>query len=283
MPVTRSSTPKTRQSALLSSPRRNPGPSTRNATQADHDIIVLSDNDGSPAQKPKRRSTVNAKKNDKQRGKARVQPLISIREVVEISSEDEGPVQPYGTISQLQAKVLSLQKENASLKARNLDKKKVTLDISQIEDHISCEICTCKLWRPFILPECGHTFCQSCLEDWFNSTLAQYKVTHPQYNTNANANNHALSIPGHIRELLDRLSFPVQYQLQIQQPAPQYTCPICREQVKNKPIEDFALKSLVTTIAAAVGESTPTKLGGKAKLGAGRRDGTWDAFFRQAV
>jgi hypothetical protein len=68
-------------------------------------------------------------------------------------------------------------------------------------------------------------------------------------------------------------------------PQPQYTCPTCRETVRNKPVEDFALKALVRTIAAAGGESSPRKEPiylrnwGKGK-GPVRREGPWDGFFR---
>jgi hypothetical protein len=60
-------------------------------------------------------------------------------------------------------------------------------------------------------------------------------------------------------------------------PQPTYTCPTCREQVKNKPVEDFALKSVVRTVAGAMGENSPTKkVNGRVGNG---RPGPWDRFF----
>jgi len=286
MPVTRSSShkPSSRHSALISSPRRKPGGSSATVTAGDSDIIVLSDGEEYPKPKPKRTSTSNPKTaNDKQRGKARAKPLVPIGEVVEISSEDERPAENFSIIADLQKQVQNLQKENTSLKtARKHDKKNVVLDISKLEDHISCEICTIKLWRPFILPECGHTFCQSCLEDWFNTTLAQHMVAHPNYN--ANAQNQSLnSLPRLIYDYLARNNVAQQDQLRLRamfphhgMPTPQYTCPTCRKQVKNRPVEDFALKSLVRAIAGAAGEPSPKKLGGEPKTAIGR---TWDGFF----
>jgi len=37
----------------------------------------------------------------------------------------------------------------------------------------------------------------------------------------------------------------------LQQPVPEYTCPTCRKRVNQRPVEVYALKSLVRTISAA--------------------------------
>ena len=29
---------------------------------------------------------------------------------------------------------------------------------------------------------CGHSFCQDCLQDWFNTTLVQFMAANPAYN-----------------------------------------------------------------------------------------------------
>jgi hypothetical protein len=38
---------------------------------------------------------------------------------------------------------------------------------------------------------------------------------------------------------------------QLQQPTPEYTCPTCRKRIYRRPVEVYALKSLVRTISAA--------------------------------
>jgi len=63
-----------------------------------------------------------------------------------------------------------------------------------------------------------------------------------------------------------------------QGPQPVYTCPICREEVKSKPVEDFALKSVVRTLAGAMGESSPLKKA-NGRGGANGKTGPWDGFF----
>lgn len=70
-------------------------------------------------------------------------------------------------------------------------------------------------------------------------------------------------------------------------PQPQYTCPTCREAVKNRPVEDFALKALVRTVAAAVGENSPRKqlaeIPGRGTTRAPPvKSDPWDIFFPRA-
>ena len=136
---------------------------------------------------------------------------------------------------------------------------------------------------PHSLPECGHTFCQPCLEGWFNTTLVQHMAVHPNYSPNT-PNPMFNGLP-----IQDLMAQNAQIRLYLQQmfphyqppvPAPQYTCPTCREPVKNRPVEDYALKSLVRTISGAAGEHSPKKSIGRQRLRVGRRTGTWDAFFR---
>ena len=111
------------------------------------------------------------------------------------------------------------------------------------------------------LPECGHAFCQTCLQDWFGSAHAQFMAAHPGYNAN----------------------LPLYAYHQHQLPRPQYTCPSCREPVKNRPVEDFTLKALVRTLAAATGENSPQrKEPEKLRRGVARPSGPWDGFFPRA-
>ena len=117
----------------------------------------------------------------------------------------------------------------------------------------------------YSLPECGHTFCQSCLKNWFHTTLTQHVAIHPNYDINAQP----VQINGNLQH-----GFLVPQQVQ-----PRYTCPKCREEVKTRPAEDFVLKSLVRTIAGAAGEASPKKQDPVGGLGQ-RRGSPWSSFFR---
>jgi hypothetical protein len=138
------------------------------------------------------------------------------------------------------------------------------------------------------LPECGHTFCQSCLVDWFNTTLAQHMTAYPNYNHNIHNQPFNTLVTDCIahRNMNPHIQFHLQAllpHLQLEVPAPQFTCPTCRKQVKTRPVEDFALKSIVRAIAGAAGESSPKKQGGRQRSGAGRPQDTWEGFFRTPV
>lgn len=58
---------------------------------------------------------------------------------------------------------------------------------------------------------------------------------------------------------------------------PEYTCPSCRKEVLNKPVEDFRLKSLVKEIAGMMGETN-------SRIGTSHRGtGPFDNFFAAPV
>jgi hypothetical protein len=163
---------------------------------------------------------------------------------------------------------------------------------------MDCDICTSRLWEPYSyaflktqlsqpfvlstscsLPECGHLFCQSCLQDWFGTTLAQFMNAHPHYDV-----NQAQNIP-HLQHLFETLiqnpraatNPQVAGMLaNILPPSPQYTCPTCREPVRTRPIEVFALKAIVRVVTTAAGESSPKKTVAKNWKG---KTGPWDGFF----
>ncbi|KAF8070345.1 hypothetical protein FPV67DRAFT_1755391 [Lyophyllum atratum] len=206
---------------------------------------------------------------------------VALGEVIEISSDDEPEPPRNSALADLRRQVKQLKEENnrckedlakfkgevlsareESLKLKALSgpgKERVVLDISQLED-----------------------------SDWFNSTLAQFMNAHPHYDVNDSTpylrqvqaimhNPHILRSPQAAAYLAG---------LQHDTPQPQYTCPTCREAVKNRPVEDFTLKGLVRTVTAAAGETSPRKHDNSGRAPAtalSRRDGPWDGFFPRAT
>jgi len=74
---------------------------------------------------------------------------------------------------------------------------------------------------------------------------------------------------------------PPLYTYQQQILRPEYTCPSCRKPVKTRPVEDFPLKALIRTLAAATGENSPQKPE-KPRSGTAKPSGPWDGFFPKA-
>lgn len=149
---------------------------------------------------------------------------------------------------------------------------------SEVASHANCSY-------PVSLPDCGHTFCQQCLQDWFSTTLSQHKSNHPQYNIAQQP-----QVPYYLSNLTGHIPFTAAQRTQLANifpppiPHPTYTCPKCRVTVGSKPIESFALKSLVNAVAKLQGEKSPTKSStskSRGRKGAQtRKDGPWDQFFR---
>lgn len=68
-------------------------------------------------------------------------------------------------------------------------------------------------------------------------------------------------------------------------PQPKYTCPSCREELRNPPIEAFNVKSIVRAVASVEGESSPRKETGSSSRRKGKapavREDPWSGFFRK--
>ncbi|KAJ3756866.1 hypothetical protein EV360DRAFT_84540 [Lentinula raphanica] len=182
----------------------------------------------------------------------------------------------------------------------NASSSKDHVAISQLDDSITCEVCAAKMWTPYmwvarsIKPlymtpnlvsslACGHTYCKSCLQDWFSTILQKHMAAHPQYRLNnqpprtATRDPVAIYAEAMVRALYNNAGVP----------EPQYTCPTCREQVRSPPVEDFNLKKIVRAVASAQGEASPqkevTRPSGRTsrareKAPAGRED-PWSGFF----
>ncbi|KIY53079.1 hypothetical protein FISHEDRAFT_69220 [Fistulina hepatica ATCC 64428] len=156
------------------------------------------------------------------------------------------------------------------------------MNLSKIDDHICCEICTLKMWRPFILPACGHTFCMSCLQDWFQTILTRHVREHPQWDISLPSGelptSTALALQRYPRVYQDVVTVLIPYR---SMPGPQYTCPRCRASVKTAPIEDYALKAIVAAVATETGEKPQESLvrRGKGKAKAQPAEHPWAKFF----
>ncbi|KAH9924879.1 uncharacterized protein B0H18DRAFT_1085366 [Fomitopsis serialis] len=213
-------------------------------------------------------------------------PVPQAAEVVEISSDDEAVASrpkparrsqhEANAHLQRQLKEALQEVERLRKEARAAEKQKAVAEppdptlLADLEESVTCEICTLKMWAPFALP-CGHTFCQTCLQDWFGSTQAQHLTNYPQQ---AGPDLAAYRNPSAART---SPRTPVEAAF----PRPKYTCPTCRTECKTRPTEVFALKSITERVAKAQGENAPEKSApvrsrpGQPKL----IDGPFDGFF----
>ncbi|KAF5322491.1 hypothetical protein D9619_001364 [Psilocybe cf. subviscida] len=150
------------------------------------------------------------------------------------------------------------------------------LDPSVLDEQLECDICTRRLWTPYIIPDCGHTFCESCLIEWFGVAHAQFMQDHPvnpMQHDLLYILDHVARTPGLLqsRNILDVLRSRLP-------PTPKYTCPSCRGPVTSRPVEDYSLKQVVHKVAEAMGEKPPPSKN-SGKNGKGTTGGIWDGFF----
>ncbi|KAI0829605.1 hypothetical protein BC628DRAFT_1408472 [Trametes gibbosa] len=265
------------------------------------EVVTLSSGEYSPP----RKKMVPEKKSAKQRSKQKARaPLPPPSEIIEISSDDDEPPakRSSGSMSLAERRVKELEEESkrwkeaalaaqavslaaqANLAQKDTPPSDVRLDqiLSTMDEHVSCEICTMKMWHPYTL-SCGHTFCKGCIQDWFSTALAQHMSAHPTYNPQ-------LMVPIHFRTTLARQDLSAHARRQIMREVarleentaqPAYSCPTCRVGVRNKPAENFVVKHMVRTIAALQGESYPKE--DPPRLLGQTVEGPWDGFFPFAL
>ncbi|KDQ53639.1 hypothetical protein JAAARDRAFT_39320 [Jaapia argillacea MUCL 33604] len=176
--------------------------------------------------------------------------------------------------------------EKARLKAEieELKKAKGKMDLSALDDLASCEICTFKMWEPYTLPACGHTFCQSCLTDWFNTTLAQHLTLHPNYTALPHIPHNYLPYiqnptlnPVVTQQIKTHLRAQMEARVE-----PGYSCPSCREVVKGgakggRPVRVWVLRDMVREVGRLTGEKGPDE--GKIGRGGAKQEGVWEGFW----
>ncbi|TFY58111.1 hypothetical protein EVJ58_g6614 [Rhodofomes roseus] len=261
------------------------------APKPDDSVIIISSDD----ERPFKANATPRRARSKQKNRALAPPSA---EVVEISSDDEAvAARPKPLRRQQQDVTASLRQqlkealqevERLRTEARAAEKQKAVAQpvdsslLGDVEEVVTCEICTFKMWAPYALP-CGHTFCQSCLQDWFGTAQATHLANYPQ---SAQHDNLLAELRASLRRPNLTPQRRTQMQVQLAQfeamcQRPKYTCPTCRTECKTRPTEVFVLKAIVERVGKAQGESAPEKIApsrtraGQVKL----IDGPFDGFF----
>ncbi|KIL68882.1 hypothetical protein M378DRAFT_158020 [Amanita muscaria Koide BX008] len=205
-------------------------------------------------------------------------------EVIEIASdsEDDCTLANAMVIYNLRKEIAHLKDEKVKQKRdlekykQNFLKGKLTVDASQVEEILNCEICTGRMWSPYLLSDCGHCFCQTCLQDWFRTVLNKFVAEHPNVDPTHpdwrwQLQPLLLNNPGLLA------TFPAFNAFNA--PRPQYSCPTCRNIITTRPVEVYTLKALVRILASAAGDKSPQKDRNSKKA----LTTPWDQFFPPSI
>ncbi|KAI1786176.1 hypothetical protein LXA43DRAFT_1099467 [Ganoderma leucocontextum] len=259
-------------------------------------VIVIDDNDVPPGRK--------GKSGKRKPPKQAPQPLTSRSEIIEISSdEDKSPAKKprvdrsadrkqkkalkkglKAALDATEAVTADLDPVPASGSAAEVKKTSAQTDkhlMTIIAEKIDCPICFRKMWRPYTLTECGHSFCVSCLQVWFNTAYAKHLDEYPAYNPQQ-------LIPATVRAQLARADIPPRIRRDLKSMVagifhetrrPQFSCPNCREPVHAPPVENFVLKDLIHTIGDPAQGEPPHEGSTRALLVEVRLDEPFCGFF----
>ncbi|KAK0490210.1 hypothetical protein IW261DRAFT_1412785 [Armillaria novae-zelandiae] len=170
--------------------------------------------------------------------------------------------------------VVKYERENKECKDQ-LQELKATFN--SMEQDAECEICKLPLWYPYLLPDCGHIFCEKCIHDWLEAIMKKHREqTNPGFLW-----SRPILVP---LEVVRGIAWPsVEYHVVLTlfnkirkaMKGPAFSCPLCRKEVRNRPVQAFTMKSITQKLASTRGETMPVieipKLGG--------RYSHWDEFF----
>ncbi|KAG2347870.1 hypothetical protein BDR05DRAFT_957489 [Suillus weaverae] len=172
-------------------------------------------------------------------------------------------------------KEIQLQQE----KLAALEAKEPSIDATKLDDTLSCDICAHLMYSPYLLLDCGHSYCEGCLKGWSNETLTKHIRAHPAYDM------HRKPVPRDFPKILDTIgpyvSRLIQMQLQAmynnsRQQQPEYTCPGCRKEVTGKPVVNFAVKDMVSIVGSVLGRPDTRRESSNIR---GQQVGPFDGFF----
>lgn len=138
-------------------------------------------------------------------------------------------------------------------------------------------LCVYQHFCPSLL-DCGHCYCEGCLIGWFNETLTKHIHAHPKYIPHKPLPR---DFPVVLQTVGPYISGIAQMQLHavynaFRQQQPEYTCPGCRKEVMGKPVVNFAITDMVSTVGSVLGQ--PDTCGEPSNI---RRQqaGPFDDFF----
>ncbi|KAK0220723.1 hypothetical protein IW262DRAFT_1462086 [Armillaria fumosa] len=123
---------------------------------------------------------------------------------------------------------------------------------ASLEEDIVCEICSLTMWVPFVLPDCGHTICETCIQSWLGRILDQHcHDSDPPF---------LWTQPVEIPEVATMTMMQVRLEYMVMLAVfeeirkamnePCFNCLICCQAVKSRPVQAYTMKSIVQKVAS---------------------------------
>lgn len=119
---------------------------------------------------------------------------------------------------------------------------------------------------------CGHTFCETCIEEWFRKILTNYCDENEGWDPRSDLLEsflESLREPYHSELERNQMMHELR-DLYVASPKPTYTCPVCRETITSPPVRCIWAKELVAELAQWEKEQEEVR---------GAHDAPWELFF----
>ncbi len=119
-------------------------------------------------------------------------------------------------------------------------------------------------------------FCETCINKWFGTALAQHYEEHPSFTW-----GWPIEVPDKVREMflqgpIEHYPLAVMYeQFNAGTGAPAFSCPTCCKLVKHRPVEVYKMKSVIENVAFSKGDIMPQWQ----RPGRHAWESLWDRYF----
>ncbi|KAI6137597.1 hypothetical protein BKA82DRAFT_19240 [Pisolithus tinctorius] len=165
---------------------------------------------------------------------------VFVQQVTRITAllEDDMKQSRLETIK-MKAAVRRAQKAQAEAEAAKAHLRESLEQFNAVKSEITkCGVCMDTMNRPFVLVECGHSYCYGCLRLHFHTCLRNQVKWR--------------DVPEHLREpsTADQLHELIENEHIY---SPLYYCPSCKGTVRCRPIEVYIFKELIEAVHSVAG------------------------------
>ncbi|KAK0502186.1 hypothetical protein EDD18DRAFT_1346760 [Armillaria luteobubalina] len=132
---------------------------------------------------------------------------------------------------------------------------KLTRTLASLQDDVVCVLCKETLWYLYLLPNCGHLYCEACIQKWLENILKQ----HQQQAVPLFFWSQPVEIPTEVTTAMMHpyIAYPLVItlfeQIRTAMDGLNFTCPQCGKVLRNHPVAVNAMMNIVEKVTSTHG------------------------------